>query len=633
MDPLLSSRFFKNVDLSSMKLNTDNNLRFLINQKAQDSKEKFAVVQDWGAITSAKDHLFSLLDQVTECSQRSFAFPIASVPTPPPTTPPTTPPTPTPFELAEQKAQAAKTALEAATTIEAFKVGWQNLQAAVQEMETTATTDQDRTKLTAWQTAIAGQQTTISKIEQLDSILSTFSQFIAFLDTTTDIDKAYMYRGIVSKGLEEMAKLVKELTDANVSYPVIQDVENKINQKSKELSAKGDAVQQAYELGKIATALVEDAKNNNSVANIAAAKKQIADNQTAVQALLTQYPNAQLIQQAQRAIAQAEKDIDVVTPSEGFTTPLGTPGGGATVGSSRSNSNLRRVGFLLDNVDNETLGIILQGFRGMLDKFYDQNASMRFELNGIEQQNNLEDTIELDLQEELQQVEASLFGEQEAPISMSDALAAISAASVKMGGGAAIQPAQVSDDVKQLYNAASPSGGKKGKEIVAGYDAWSRLNETFASNNEQVREILNQTTRPALSREISYIGIPSMTDDRNMRAAHTIARNSRSLGEVYQRVRVLDRGLTLIQQNPQSDLSEVKKQLIDEITSAPRFGYPYTQLPSALAGKFIADLEKEFEEESLRLSKQKAAQFEVKPMYIQQVLVNIASLFSVYLNG
>lgn len=626
MDPLFSSHTHKNTDLSLLARSarsfstTMSSIPLKAEKQQHLLQVKFNTVQEWDTMLAVKDHLFSFLNSI-----------YASTPQPPvtPPTPPTTPPTPTPFDLALEKAKAAKTSLETATTAEEFATAWQTFQAAIAEMETTATTT-DQATLSAWKTAIAAQQDTIDKISKLDEIYNSFIQYSSFLDTTTDLEKVAFSRGFAMLATDEMDKVIEALTNANVSYPVIQDLQTKITAQSQALTKKGEAIQTAYELGKECIAAVKGAEMNNSAQNINAVTKQIAASKQQVDSYNTTYPNVTIIQTAKSEILQAEADLQNISSSgSGTSTPEGAPGGASTVGSSQDTGSTlsdKRVVSLLDNVDNETLNIMLQGFRDMIGQFYDQNAVNRQELGNF---NNYKEILK-DAEDASEAVLEDMFAnegtlsEERSSLTLEDALSVISSASVNMGGGGTSAPStQVGENVKQLYKAST---SKRKDRLASGYQAWSKLYTMSIGSDEQVRSALGEIIDPALSEPVFYAGSNARKDD-GLRAAHFVARHSRTVGDVYRNVRALERGLQFMQSHPGASVSQTVQYLKDS-AQLPRLGL---LAGSASAGKFIKNLEKVFEEESLRLSKEKAARFEIKPSYIQQVLVNIASLFAGYL--
>ncbi|CRH76981.1 CHLPN 76 kD protein-like protein [Chlamydia trachomatis] len=90
--------------------------------------------------------------------------------------------------------------------------------------------------------------------------------------------------------------------------------------------------------------------------------------------------------------------------------------------------------------------------------------------------------------------------------------------------------------------------------------------------------------------------------------------------------------MSTIVSNPQANQEEIMQKLTASISKAPQFGYPAVQNSVDSLQKFAAQLEREFVDGERSLAESQENAFRKQPAFIQQVLVNIASLFSGYLS-
>ena len=219
---------------------------------------------------------------------------------------------------------------------------------------------------------------------------------------------------------------------------------------------------------------------------------------------------------------------------------------------------------------------------------------------------------------------------------LATALGQVAFAAAKVGGGSAGTAGTIQTNVKRLYNAAfaSPSSSSYASALSEGYAAYKTLNSLYSESRSGVQSAINQTANPALSRTVSRSGIESQgrSTDTSRRAAEAIVRDSRTLGDVYSRLQVLDSLMGAVASNPQANQEEIMQKLTASISKAPQFGYPAVQNSSDSLQKFAAQLEKEFMDGEQSLAEARENAFRKQPAFIQQVLVNIASLFSGYLS-
>ncbi|AFS25010.1 hypothetical protein [Chlamydia psittaci] len=551
------------------------------------------------------------------------------------------------FDEAKIQATNAQNALQTAQTYDQFKTALQELQSAIKYMDQLATTEEQRTEIAALKTALAEKQPIIDTINKLGGILEENQKLLDAIKTTSSIDQVTGAAGQVEVNKAAVAALIEELKKLGVTgenYPVISDTEAKINTSSTEITQLAEAIMGAYSAGKNSTAAVGQAQANNSPANIEASKNTIASAQAAIDAALILAPDSPIVKAAQKEQQKAASDIEQIKPSGGSDVPIGGPGAPGSVGTSQNRGTTLgevRVSMLLADVDNETAAIIMQGFRNMIDNFHTQNPDFTSPLEEVLAQvtdlttqvnpADAEATTQLqEIQRVLQEALQGISGEE----GLTNALGAITTAASISTGAPVASANQGGSAVKQLYKTSSTSASSKSyaDSLSAGYGAYQSLNNVYSRSSAANREVLNRTSTPALTQTVSRTETqPRDNDTTAQRFARTIAGNSHTLGDVYASVSALQILLGVLQSNPQANEEEIKQKLTSAITKAPQSGYPYVQLSNDATQKFITKLEDEFTRGSKRLAEAKEAAFERQPLFIQQVLVNIASLFSGYL--
>lgn len=625
--PIDESQNIAPADLSAMGMEASGATR---SQEAQDianidtaktTKPTPNTIREWRSFSAAKQAISSLMDKVANIFSK----------------PPVTNSSPaTTFDEAKQNMEAAKLQLQSATNMTEFKSALQALQTSVQQMDALADPSQ-KAEVDTLKAALASKQPTIDQILELDSALTELDQLLQELQTTSSMNKVNEIKGKIEESRQQVKEILDKLTAAGVTSPVIDDTKASIESMQSQLLQLATALQSVYDAGKGSLSAVESAKNNNSLANINASKEIIDNAKQVLDQILLLAPNSPIVKKAQQEINKAAQVIDTIEPSGGSSVS-----GGASVSTSQNqgkNISEQRLALQLDDVDNTSVAMMMQGFRSMINGFYNQSNEMQQESGDFSQE------VESSLQglseeypgaeNELQQLEDTLFNsEGSSQIDLANALASIALASVKLGGGTSVQAAQVGSDVKQLYNSSNSSSFSKVDSLKSGYQSWKRLNSTYSSEGEAVRNVLNQTMSPALSTVI-----PRGDSSRNVSTheglsrdvAQSIVRNSRTLGDVYQSLQIFEQALDQTRQT--GDASRSQPKLTEDITKPPGFGYPYMQLSSQAEQKFMAELEEAFINGSRELAEKKEAEFTTNTQYIQQVLTNVASLFAAYLQN
>ncbi len=551
------------------------------------------------------------------------------------------------FDDAKTQATNAQDALKTAKTFDEFKTALQQLQDAVKYMEKLAETEEQKAEAASFTAALVEKQPIIDAINKLGGILEENQKLLDAIKTTSSIDQVTGAAGQVETNKAAAAALIEELKKLGVTgedYPVISDTETKINASSAEITKLADAIMAAHSAGKNSITAVSQAQANNSPANIEASKNTIAEAKSAIDAALALAPNSPIVKAAQKEQQKAAADIEKIQPSGGSDVPIGGPGAPGSVGTSQNRGTTLgevRVSMLLADVDNETAAIIMQGFRNMIDNFHTQNPDFTAPLEEVLAQvtdlttqvnpTDAEATTQLqEIQQALQEALQGASGQE----GLTNALGAITTAASISTGAPIASANQGGSAVKQLYKTSSASASSKSyaDSLSAGYGAYQSLNDIYSRSSAANREVLNRTSTPALTQTVSRTETqPRDNDSAAQRFARTIAGNSHTLGDVYASVNALQTLLGVLQSNPQANEEEIKQKLTSAITKAPQSGYPYVQLSNDATQKFITKLEDEFTRGSKRLAEAKEAAFERQPLFIQQVLVNIASLFSGYL--
>ena len=408
-------------------------------------------------------------------------------------------------------------------------------------------------------------------------------------------------------------------------------------------------MQTIADAGNQSQAAVLQAQQNNSPDNIAASQQIIDAAQAKITQLKQENPeiaSSPIVAKAEAQVTQAGKDIQTIKPS-GSDIPIVGPSGssasaGSAAGALKTSNTSGRVSLLLDDVDNETASIAMQGFRSMIEQFNVNNPATAKELQAMNNQlETMSEQIagaEGGLPAEIQAIKEALAQalKQPAADGLATALGQVAFAAAKVGGGSAGTAGTIQTNVKRLYNAAfaSPSSSSYASVLSDGYAAYKTLNSLYSESRSGVQSAINQTANPALSRTVSRSGIESQgrSTDTSRRAAEAIVRDSRTLGDVYSRLQVLDSLMGAVASNPQANQEEIMQKLTASISKAPQFGYPAVQNSSDSLQKFAAQLEKEFMDGEQSLAEARENAFRKQPAFIQQVLVNIASLFSGYLS-
>lgn len=615
--------------------------------KTQETNATKASVSRWNFLASARSALVSLRDAIADklsaltgsASKLEASAPTATVSSP------------SSYDDAKTNFDQAKRGLEGANTLESYATNMANLTTALQDMERLDATDQaHQPEIANIKQALQDKKDVIDKLNQLVTIENQNQTLIDALKTTDSADQLPAINSQLEINKNVAAGVIKDLQAQNLNYDaVLTNAEQVITDSSDKGRKLANALQTIADAGNQSQAAVLQAQQNNSPDNIAASQQIINESQAKIDQLKQEHPDiaqSPIVAKAKDQVTQAEQDIQTIKPS-GSDIPIVGPSGssasaGSAAGALKTSNTSGRVSLLLDDVDNETASIAMQGFRSMIEQFNVNNPATAKELQAMNNQlETMSEQIagaEGGLPAEIQAIKEALAQalKQPAADGLATALGQVAFAAAKVGGGSAGTAGTIQTNVKRLYNAAfaSPSSSSYASVLSEGYAAYKTLNSLYSESRSGVQSAINQTANPALSRTVSRSGIESQgrSTDTSRRAAEAIVRDSRTLGDVYSRLQVLDSLMGAVASNPQANQEEIMQKLTASISKAPQFGYPAVQNSSDSLQKFAAQLEKEFIDGEQNLAEARENAFRKQPAFIQQVLVNIASLFSGYLS-
>ncbi|WP_080123903.1 hypothetical protein [Chlamydia suis] len=617
--------------------------------KTQETNAAKSSVSRWNFLASAKSALISLRDAIADklSSLTGSASKLeASAPT-------TTVSSANTYADAKNNFDQAKAGLQSANTLEGYETNMANLTTALQDMERLVDSSH-QTELDTIKQALQDKKDVIDKLNQLVTIKNQNQTLIDALTTTDSADQLPAINSQLEINKNVADGVIKELQQSlQQSVPnydaVLTNAGNVITTSSEKGRKLATALQTIADAGNQSQAAVLQAQQNNSPDNIAASQQIINESKAKIEQLKQEHQEitkSPIVVKAEAQVTQAEQDIQKIKPS-GSDIPIVGPSGssasaGSAAGALKTSNTSGRVSLLLDDVDNETASIAMQGFRSMIEQFNVNNPATAKELQAMNNQlETMSEQIagaEGGLPAEIQAIKEALAQalKQPAADGLATALGQVAFAAAKVGGGSAGTAGTIQTNVKRLYNAAfaSPSSGSYASVLSEGYAAYKTLNSLYSESRSGVQSAINQTANPALSRTVSRSGIESQgrSTDTSRRAAEAIVRDSQTLGDVYSRLQVLDSLMGAVASNPQANQEEIMQKLTASISKAPQFGYPAVQNSSDSLQKFAAQLEKEFIAGEQDLAEARENAFRKQPAFIQQVLVNIASLFSGYLS-
>ncbi|AAX50899.1 hypothetical protein [Chlamydia trachomatis] len=618
-------------------------------KESEASPSASSSVSSWSFLSSAKNALISLRDAILNKNSSptdSLSQLEAST-----STSTVTRVAAKDYDEVKSNFDTAKSGLENAKTLAEYETKMADLMAALQDMERLASTDEEqKAEVTRIKEALQEKQEVIDKLNQLVKLEKQNQTLKEALTTTDSADQIPAINSQLEINKNSADQIIKDLEGQNISYEAVLTNAGEVIKASSEAGIKlGQALQSIVDAGDQSQAAVLQAQQNNSPDNIAATKELIDAAQAKITELKQEHQeiaDSPLVKKAEEQISQAQKDIQEIKPS-GSDIPIVGPSGsaasaGSAAGALKSSNNSGRISLLLDDVDNEMAAIAMQGFRSMIEQFNVNNPATAKELQAMEAQlTAMSDQLvgaDGELPAEIQAIKDALAQALKQPSAdgLATAMGQVAFAAAKVGGGSAGTASTVQMNVKQLYKTAfsSTSSSSYAAALSDGYSAYKTLNSLYSESRSGVQSAISQTANPALSRSVSRSGIESQGRSANasQRAAETIVRDSQTLGDVYSRLQVLDSLMSTIVSNPQVNQEEIMQKLTASISKAPQFGYPAVQNSADSLQKFAAQLEREFVDGERSLAESRENAFRKQPAFIQQVLVNIASLFSGYLS-
>nr|CRI42850.1 Uncharacterized protein BN1224_DC9_BW_00350 [Chlamydia pneumoniae] len=607
--------------------------------EAKPKESKTDSVERWSILRSAVNALMSLADKLGIASSNSSSSTSRSADVDSTTATAPTPPPPT-FDDYKTQAQTAYDTIFTSTSLADIQAALVSLQDAVTNMKDTAATDEETAIAAEWETKNADAVKVGAQITELAKYASDNQAILDSLGKLTSFDllQAALLQSVANNN--KAAELLKEMQDNPVvpgkTPAIAQSLVDQTDATATQIEKDGNVIRDAYFAGQNASGAVENAKSNNSISNIDSAKAAIATAKTQIAEAQKKFPDSPILQEAEQMVIQAEKDLKNIKPADGSDVP--NPG--TTVGGSKqqgSSIGSIRVSMLLDDAENETASILMSGFRQMIHMFNTENPDSQAAQQELAAQAGAakaagDDSAAAALADAQKALEAALgkAGQQQGIL---NALGQIASAAVVSAGVPPAAASSIGSSVKQLYKTSKSTGSDYKTQISAGYDAYKSINDAYGrARNDATRDVINNVSTPALTRSVPRARTEARGPEKTDQAlARVISGNSRTLGDVYSQVSALQSVMQIIQSNPQANNEEIRQKLTSAVTKPPQFGYPYVQLSNDSTQKFIAKLESLFAEGSRTAAEIKALSFETNSLFIQQVLVNIGSLYSGYL--
>ncbi|KZN28147.1 hypothetical protein [Chlamydia pecorum] len=587
-------------------------------------------VERWSFLSAARNALSSLVNRLLGVA--------SSAPTTPTDPVDPTPPTPT-FDDYKTQAETAYNTFLTSTDYSAVQAAAVSLQEAVNKMnelaaEDTATEEQ-KTTAAEWNTKntnVTQVNAQLAEVSQLLQEIENLGSSASSLDTIELVQAAQL--NSQEKAAQATEKLEAMETEENPPLgevpAFVSTLKGQVEAANKNTETVTQAIIDAYNAGEDAYGSVQQAMANNSQSNIDAANAQITQAKGTIQNALQTYPNSPVLQTALSRVTEAEAALQNIKPAEAPSS-----GGAASAGSAQHRSfsvgNVR-VALLLDDAESESTATVLSGLRKMIELFQSgttvggEAQKAETEAEAANDSVTTEEEAQAAVDEALQTMAEAKTRE-----GLINAMGQIASAAMVSAGVPQAAAAPVAKSVKQLYSASSSTSSKR---FADGYSAYQSLTDTLSSINDRGRNALDAATQSALSQPV-----PRRTETRargsedlSQRVARSIAEDSKTYGDIYARVGALESLSTVLQNNPNANDAEIKQALMSEVNKPPKFGYPYVQLPSESMQKYLGKLMQEFVDGTKAAAERKMLSFDTRTQFIQQVLVNLGSLYAAYLS-
>lgn len=593
--------------------------------KEGSSEPSVSTVKRFKFLTSAKNSLVGLFDKVGSLFSAGAS---ASGPTS--------------FDAAKVQAAEAKKVLANPANYTAFKTAAESLQQAAQYMNKTASTE-DQKKVAAENLRDSASYN--AQVQQIETLITQNQQLLDSINQITDSTQISDTLVTTAKQkAEQAAQLIASLQKNN---PDIAEAATKAAELSKQMTTLTTqiettvtAIKQAETIKTTIAQILQSAQQNNSASNLANCQQQMQAQGTKITTALQSAPNSAILKELQTLYTQNLQQLNSIAPG-GSDVPILSPTGGVSSAGSSQNKAVTtgdaRVSMLLTGLDDGLADILMQGFRTMIDNFKakDSSSSASGSLSSV--LNSLgKDAPQSSSEEEVQQVlESAIQNSDEGGGAYEDALGALAQAASLAAGSTSEQAVENGAIVSSLYKAATPQ--KTPQAFVKGYDAYASLGKAYARSSEATQAVLREATSGALNMLVRIDssrqrGEGSRADGAASRLAHAVVDSSRTMNDVYGLILLLDQASSSV---ASATAHIEKKGLVSKLTENMQVfmqtGYPVSQVSKNTIQKFTQKLEKEFVEGTKRLDEMQSAMFDKRAAFIQQVLVNIASLFSGYL--
>lgn len=574
---------------------------------------------NWTLLASAKAALTSLLDSLGIQSAAPSAVTSVTYAT---------------FTEALQAAGEAKQSLQAATTFDQYAAGMQKLQDAVQGMTSHASTPDEQATAKTWSDALVAAKTTTDGITALGGIAAEDKTIVSGLQVAATQRDLGILKTSLQENKTQAATLITALDSSAPDYAVVNNLKTEITATESQADALASAIEDAQAAAEEAKTILAQAKAHSSLDAMEEYARQLAAIDQRIKEAENIAPDSPLVQGARASYTATKTEFDKIPTSVPSAGAFGPATGGSAQNRSRTVSE-GRVSMLLEDLDSDTTKLVMNAFRTMIDRFNEGSGPNATELGTTLQQ--VESAAEsLGLTETsadvLQKIKESLQDaiKNTSVGTMSEALGVVSTASASLLGASSTVATRLGGAVAGLYSSSYSSSFAS--TLASGFQAYEALNAAFAESNAQTRELLERVTHSSLSRRLERSNIRSDDSRPSSRVAAVIADNSRSIGEVYAGVSAVSQMLTSLQSvNPNANEKEIREKLTAAITEAPKFGYPYVQLSQDSLQKYVDALAKSFVDSERSVSETANNLFQTKSEFIQQVLVNIGSLFASYL--
>ena len=475
--------------------------------KTQETNAAKSSVSRWNFLASAKSALVSLRDAIADklSSLTGSASKLeASAPT-------VTVKSANTYDEAKNNFDQAKAGLQSANTLADYATNMANLTAALQDMERLDTNQAHQTDIANIKTALQANQEVINKLNQLVTIENQNQTLIDALKTTDSADQlpAINSQLEINKNVADgvIKELQQSLQQSSPNYDAVLTNAGSVITTSSDNGRKlATALQTIADAGNQSQAAVLQAQQNNSPDNIAASQQIIDAAQAKITQLKQENPeiaSSPIVAKAEAQVTQAGKDIQTIKPS-GSDIPIVGPSGssasaGSAAGALKTSNTSGRVSLLLDDVDNETASIAMQGFRSMIEQFNVNNPATAKELQAMNNQlETMSEQIagaEGGLPAEIQAIKEALAQALKQPEAdgLATALGQVAFAAAKVGGGSAGTAGTIQTNVKRLYNAAfaSPSSSSYASVLSEGYAAYKTLNSLYSESRSGVQSAIN----------------------------------------------------------------------------------------------------------------------------------------------